>query len=115
KTGKLLEFSLVAPAIISKKNSETRETLKEIGYHIGMAFQIKDDLLDVVGDKDIMGKATKRDEKNNKITYICLLGIEKANEELNKHYHKALSLLRKLDVESNLIEELFALIINRNK
>lgn len=115
KTGKLIEFALVAGAIIANQNDQVISVLKEASYHIGIAFQIKDDLLDVVGNKDLIGKSTNSDEKNHKITYVSLLGLDKCFEKLNEHYQRSLKLIKNLDIDTSLIEEIFNLIIERNK
>jgi len=115
KTGKLIEFALVAGAIIANQNEEIIEKMRRIGEHIGIAFQIKDDILDVEGDKAILGKNTLRDEKNHKTTYVKLLGLEGAKHSCQVHYEKALTLLRSLGMNTAVLEALFRLIIDRNK
>lgn len=115
KTGKLIEFALVAGAIIANQNEVIIEKMRRIGEHIGIAFQIKDDILDVEGDKAILGKNTLRDEKNHKTTYVKLLGLEGAKHSCQAHYEKALTLLRSLGMNTAVLEALFRLIIDRNK
>jgi len=114
KTGKLLEFALLSGAIITNQKKEVLTILKEASYHIGIAFQIKDDILDVIGNKALIGKPTNSDEKNHKCTYVSLLGIDQANIELMFHYKKALSLIHQLNINSNLMEAIFELIIKRD-
>ncbi len=114
KTGKLIEFSLVAGAIIANQNEQVISVLKKVSFHIGIAFQIKDDLLDVIGNKEIIGKLTNSDEKNHKITYVSLLGIDKCNKKLTEHYQKSMDLIRSLNINSSFIEEIFKLIIERD-
>lgn len=115
KTGKLIEFALVAGAIIANQNEVIIEKMRRIGEHIGIAFQIKDDILDVEGDKAILGKNTLRDEKNHKTTYVKLIGLEGAKHSCQVHYEKALTLLRSLGMNTAVLEALFRLIIDRNK
>ncbi len=115
KTGKLVEFALVAPAIIAKQSDKVISVIRNVSYHIGIAFQIKDDILDVVGSKELIGKPLNSDEKNHKYTYVSLLGLDKAKEALNNHYHEALNLIKSLKIDTYLIEEIFKLIVERNK
>ena len=115
KTGKLIEFSLVAPAIICNQDNEIILQLEQISFHIGIAFQIQDDILDVIGNKSITGKSTNSDNKNNKVTYVSFLGINKAKQELIFHFEQALNILRRLNLHSELVEAIFNLIIKRDK
>lgn len=115
KTGKLIEFALLAAAIIAKKEVSVLNTLKQVSYHIGIAFQIQDDILDVVGNKSIIGKPIHSDEKNHKSTYVSLLGLERAKDELMNHYEKALNLLDSLAMNGELLKEIFKLIVERDK
>lgn len=115
KTGKLIEFALISGAIIAKQNEEVIYTMRKIGEHIGIAFQIKDDILDVEGDKRILGKNTQSDEKNKKTTYVKLLGLEGAKQACQEHYEAALSLLKSLNMNTALVETIFRLIIDRDK
>ncbi len=115
KTGKLIECALVSGAIIAKQSQDVIDILKEAAYHIGVAFQIKDDVLDVVGNTDIIGKPINSDEKNHKYTYVSLLGLDDSNKALQQHYEKALRLIHKLNIRYELIETAFKMIIDRNK
>ncbi|MGL5972540.1 MAG: polyprenyl synthetase family protein [Oscillospiraceae bacterium] len=75
KTGKLIEASCIIGAIISKQDVKIA---KEYGDNIGLAFQIVDDILDVIGDQDILGKPINSDLEKNKNTYVKLLGVDKS-------------------------------------
>ena len=66
-----------------------------MGSHVGMAFQIKDDVLDITGTEEEIGKPVNSDEKNNKTTYVTLFGQEKAEADVYAHTKKALELLEK--------------------
>jgi geranylgeranyl diphosphate synthase, type II len=115
KTGCLIEFALVGGGIIALKDPHTLQILKEIAHHIGIAFQIQDDILDVVGDATVIGKPIHSDEKNNKYTYVSLLGIEGAKTKLMNHYEQAKTCLKQISTRSSLLEELFKLIVERTK
>ncbi|MEM7748634.1 MAG: polyprenyl synthetase family protein [Pseudomonadota bacterium] len=82
KTGALLKFACEAGGILGDANSEQLSALTEYGTHLGLAFQISDDLLDVEGDPAIVGKATGKDADAGKATLVGILGIEQARAEL---------------------------------
>lgn len=115
KTGKLLQFALLAGGIISNQTEAVLNRLKNAAYHIGIAFQIKDDLLDVCGDAEVIGKPINSDEKNHKTTYVTLLGLEESNQKCEMHYQKAIDIIHELKMNDSILEELFKLIIKRNK
>ena len=73
------------------------QSLSEYGIHVGMAFQIADDILNVEGDSALMGKGTGSDAARNKITYPSLLGMPAAKEILNQHVEAALASLSGFD------------------
>lgn len=102
KTGKLLLASVELPLIVLNVEGVKKEKLLEFAEIIGIAFQIKDDILDVEGSFEETGKEST-DEKNEKTTYPSLFGIEKTKEMLNGYVEKA-----KRIIENNFLE-------NKNK
>jgi len=94
KTGELMGFCTEAAAIVAKKK-EDREELKKIGLDIGLLFQIADDLLDVYGDQDKLGKPSKQDDKKGKATLIATFGMEKTNVMANQLLNKIKKSLEK--------------------
>tara|TARA_B110000305_G_scaffold217157_1_gene256249 strand:- start:302 stop:1183 length:882 start_codon:yes stop_codon:yes gene_type:complete len=94
KTGELMGFCTEAAAIVAKKK-EDREELKKIGLDIGLLFQIADDLLDVYGDQDKLGKPSKQDDKKGKATLISTFGMEKTNVMANQLLNKIKKSLEK--------------------
>jgi geranylgeranyl diphosphate synthase, type II len=80
KTSALLSGSLVMGGIIGSGNNEQIDTLKKLGIELGLAFQIQDDLLDVIADPDKFGKIRGGDIREGKKTYLLLLAFEKCNE-----------------------------------
>lgn len=102
KTGKLLLASVELPLIVLNVEGVKKEKLLEFAQIIGIAFQIKDDILDVEGSFEETGKEST-DEKNEKTTYPSLFGIEKTKEMLNDYVEKA-----KRIIENNFLE-------NKNK
>ncbi|API89955.1 hypothetical protein BKP56_12100 [Marinilactibacillus sp. 15R] len=89
KTGELLRFSMFAGGVIADADQESLTLLEDVARKIGVAYQIRDDLLDVVGDAEELGKATGADNKLGKSTYPALLGLEPAFEKLNSELERA--------------------------
>lgn len=114
KTGKLLTFSVLAGGIISDASEGQLELLKQFAYHIGLAFQIQDDILDIEGSEEIIGKPVGSDESKHKSTYPSLLTIGGAKEKLHFHLNEALSSLDQMTIDSSLLTEIAQLIVARN-
>jgi geranylgeranyl diphosphate synthase, type II len=114
KTGKLLTFSVLAGGIISEASGEQLELLEQFAYHIGLAFQIQDDILDIEGSEEIIGKPVGSDESKHKSTYPGLLTIGGAKEKLQFHLKEALSSLDQMTIDSSLLTEIAQLIVARN-
>ncbi|MBQ8940954.1 MAG: polyprenyl synthetase family protein [Firmicutes bacterium] len=81
KTGGLIKAALMAGGIIGGADEKTIKLLEEIGEDVGLAFQIKDDILDVTSTTEVLGKPVFSDEKNQKVTYVSLYGLEKAQSD----------------------------------
>ncbi|MFT4014304.1 MAG: polyprenyl synthetase family protein [Paracoccus sp. (in: a-proteobacteria)] len=81
KTGALIQFSAVSGAIMA---GEDHGPLSDYARHLGLAFQIQDDILDVIGEEAEMGKRLKKDDQANKATFVSLLGLEGAQEKARK-------------------------------
>lgn len=114
KTGKLLEYSILAGAQIAGATEEQKETLVQFAYHIGLAFQIRDDILDLEGSEELIGKPVGSDTENEKSTYPALLGIEGAKEALANHLTKAKAALASMELEATVLAEIADLIGLRN-
>lgn len=84
KTGELIRFALISGGILADQKDSVLNVLNNIAYGIGMAYQIRDDILDVIGEEEELGKATGMDEKLGKSTYPSLLGLKKAKEKLKE-------------------------------
>lgn len=84
KTGALLEYAVLAGGIITEQPIEVKQKLADFGAHYGLAFQIYDDLMDVLGTTAKMGKAVHKDADEHKNTYPGILGVAGAKEELAK-------------------------------
>jgi geranylgeranyl diphosphate synthase, type II len=114
KTGKLLIFSALAGAIISCASGAEQSKLEQFAHHIGLAFQIQDDILDIEGTEELIGKRTGSDEFKRKSTYPGLLSMDGAKEKLRFHLDKALSSLEELSMDTALLKQIAHLIVNRN-
>lgn len=113
KTAALIEAALMVGGILA--GAENIEKLEEIGSKVGIAFQIQDDILDVISSQEELGKPIGSDEKNNKTTYVTLEGIEKAGNEVQKLTNDAINLLGELAGEKSFLEELFQSLCARRK
>jgi geranylgeranyl diphosphate synthase type II len=114
KTGKLLEFSVLAGAILSDADEMTKDHLSRFAHHLGIAFQIQDDILDLEGDQDIIGKPVGSDENKNKSTYPALLTIEGSKKALQNHIKEAKMYLEASQLDTKILEEITDLIASRN-
>jgi len=93
KTGALLSASLEIGAVLGGGEQVQTSALKNYGHHIGLAFQITDDLLDVEGDPALMGKTPGSDAAKNKMTYPALLGIARSRDAAGEHVASSLEAL----------------------
>jgi geranylgeranyl diphosphate synthase type II len=104
KTSALIEAAMMMGAILAGATEEEVALVESIAKRIGLAFQIKDDILDVTGETDVLGKPVLSDAKNNKSTYVTLFGVEGAQEQVQQLTDGALNDLLKL---KNCTEETF--------
>jgi len=95
KTGALISFSCEAGAILGKASNEENEALLNYAQDIGLAFQITDDLLDVLGTKEVTGKSINKDGAAGKATFVSLLGVSEAQKRAQSLADKA---IRRLDM-----------------
>ncbi len=114
KTGALLKASILAPAALINASSDVTEALAQYAEEIGVEFQIKDDILDVISSAEELGKPVGSDEKNMKTTYASLYGLEKAGEMLIETTNKALNALNCFGNEGWFLKETALYIANRN-
>lgn len=94
KTGKLISFAVDAGAYLAGASVEQRHCLQQFSHYLGLIFQVQDDILDVIGDEEKLGKPVGSDTVNQKSTYPSLLGLDGAKEKMNEYSEKALEALR---------------------
>ena len=113
KTGALLRFSIEAGAVLADASKQDRATLKEYAHHIGLAFQIQDDILDIEGTTEELGKTAGKDVASDKSTYPALLTLDGAKEKLAEHYQHAINALDQLPIDASLLRDFAAYIVHR--
>ncbi|AOC56204.1 polyprenyl synthetase family protein [Bacillus pumilus] len=114
KTGKLLTFSVAAGAMLAGALDDDIEKLREFSYHIGIAFQIRDDILDLEGSEEKIGKRVGSDTANEKSTYPSLLTLSGAKKKLHEHITRAKEIVSNLQLEQQLLHDLCDLIASRD-
>lgn len=114
KTGALLEASFMTGGILAGASDEDVAKLERIGRLVGTAFQIQDDILDVTGTQEVIGKPVLSDEKNNKATYVTLYGMEKALSDVEAFSKQAADLIAETG-NSEFLIEFVKYLIHRKK
>ena len=115
KTGALITASVRIGAIIGGANAEQLAALSRYGQHIGLAFQITDDILDVVGDEAVIGKPVGSDEKNEKATYPALYGLDASRAMAQEQCRLAQECLTGLPGDCDVLHYIADYIVNRQK
>ena len=115
KTGALIEASMMIGAILGGVSEEEVKKVEKIAEYVGKAFQIQDDILDVESTAEVLGKPIRSDEKNDKTTYVTLLGLEGAKKEVEKLSDEAIRLLHQLSGENEYLERLLLWLVHRNR
>ncbi|GHI00216.1 polyprenyl synthetase family protein [Neobacillus kokaensis] len=115
KTGIAFEASLVMPAMLAEAGESEIDALKKYAKHTGVAFQIKDDLLDVEGDIESLGKPSGQDAENNNSTFVSILGLDGARKEMWNHYCLAVEALQEVPRNIPFLKHLLDYIVNRER
>ena len=117
KTGKLIQASILMGQLKSSLDIEKQEMLSEFGSKIGLAFQIYDDILDETGDSSVLGKSIKSDIKNQKQTYVKVVGLDQSNYIANKLATQSIDILDKMELGEaiNNLKSLAEYMVNRKK
>lgn len=115
KTSRLIEAPLMIGAVLAGADEASVTIMEKIGYLTGIAFQIEDDILDVTATENELGKPIHSDEKNHKVTYVTLRGLEGAGEDARRMTDEAMGLLENLPVENTFLHELLESLIGRKR
>ena len=115
KTAALIESAMMIGAILAGAGETEIQTIEKIAYNIGIAFQIQDDILDVIGTEEILGKPIGSDAKNEKLTYVSLKGLEVAKQDVEALSKEAVSLLKNYEKDNHFLSELTEYLIDREK
>lgn len=114
KTGRLIGYSCECGAILGKAPPPARQALRNYAHDLGLAFQIVDDLLDVVGDEKVVGKKTHKDEAAGKATFVSLLGVERARSQADMLADQAAQHLELFKDKADPLRELARFVVERS-
>ena len=115
KTSALIEASMMTGAVLAGVSEEELEVVEQAAENIGLAFQIQDDILDVTSTQEELGKPIHSDEKNNKVTYVSLMGAPAAAGKVKELSEHAVELLNSLDRKNEFLDLLVESLISRRK
>lgn len=115
KTSALIEASMMTGAALAGASEEQIRQIEAAARDIGLAFQIRDDILDVTSTMDELGKPVFSDEKNEKMTYVTIEGIEKAKKDVEEISKRAICALKSMEKENEFLEELVISLVDRKK
>ena len=115
KTAALIQAAMTIGAVLAGGTEEQIAALEKCGYNIGIAFQIQDDILDVIGDSGELGKPVGSDEQNHKQTYVTIKGIEQAQEDVSALSKEAVKLLDGFEEKNEFLKQLVLELIHRRK
>ena len=114
KTAAMIVGCMRAGAICGGASEEDLQNITKYAKNIGLAFQIVDDILDIVGDEKILGKPIGSDLENHKSTYPALIGLDKSREVARNLIEEAKNSIRKVSGDSSFLEDLAEYIISRD-
>lgn len=115
KTSALLESCFMIGGILAGCTADEVQTLEKSARKLGVAFQIQDDILDVIGDEQTLGKPVGSDERNEKTTYVSLHGLENAKAKVKQYTEQSIELLQTFDGEKEFLTGLMTWMIDRDK
>ncbi len=115
KTAALIQASMMIGAILAGADEEQISRMEKCAYDIGIAFQIQDDILDVTGSMEELGKPIGSDERNHKQTYVTIRGLEDSTAEVKRLSGEAIEILSSMDGDSSFLQVLAEYLIHRRK
>lgn len=115
KTAALIQSALMIGAILAGADDATIAKMERIGYLVGVAFQIQDDILDVTSTLEELGKPIGSDAKNHKETYVTIHGLEESRHEVERMSMEAVGILDSIDADTEFLREFIVQMISRRK
>lgn len=115
KTGALIQAAMHMGAVLAGATKNEQDAICQIASNIGLAFQIQDDILDVTGTLEEIGKPVGSDEKNEKTTYVTLEGLKKAQSDVERLTEESVELMQGLVVKNEFLTELLQYLVHRKK
>lgn len=115
KTAALIQAAMMIGAILAGAGKQAVDAMERAAYLIGIAFQIQDDILDVTSSPEVLGKPVGSDERNHKLTYVTLHGIEDSEKEVKRMSTEAIGILKSFAQRNEFLEELVLALISREK
>ena len=115
KTAALIQAAMMIGGILAGATARQVELLEECALHIGIAFQIQDDILDVIGDTEELGKPVGSDAANGKQTYVTRKGLEQSKADVKRYSERAIEILRSFERRNPFLEELVSELTSRKK
>ena len=106
---------MMVGAVLAGASDEEVEAVEKIASDVGLAFQIRDDILDVTSTLETLGKPINSDDRNEKTTYVTIHGLEQASKDVEEISERALSTLASLEHKNAFLEELIRMLITREK
>lgn len=115
KTGALIQASVIAPCILANSSARTRQALSDYGDSIGLAFQVHDDILDITGTSEVIGKNTLSDAAQGKPTFPTILGLDESRQQAEELRERAVGALNALDGDCAMLTWLAGYVISRDR
>ena len=115
KTAALIQAAMMIGAILAGADDAAVLKMEKAAYNIGIAFQIQDDILDVTSTTQMLGKPVGSDERNHKLTYVSLHGLQKSGEDVRRLSKEALDIIGSFEIKNEFLEKLVQSLITREK
>lgn len=115
KTAALIQAAMTIGAVLAGADENTALKIEKCAENIGVAFQIQDDILDVTSSTEVLGKPVGSDEKNHKLTYVTMHGLEESRRQVEELSREAVAILQSFDRRNSFLEKLVEQLIYREK
>ena len=115
KTAALIQAAMTIGAVLAGADEKAALKIEKCAENIGVAFQIQDDILDVTSSTEVLGKPVGSDEKNHKLTYVTMHGLEESGRQVEELSREAVAILQSFDRRNLFLEQLVEQLIDRKK